>query len=125
MAAAGGAAKRRRMGKDDVDIKDLKFGDDFEGAEAMLNAEVCIASLPNPHPPCLLPSPSPHPSPRHASPPFSFPPLLSPPRRIHPGRGTPSSFFPLLSSRAPPSPRPPSALLSLVLRPEPHCRSRW
>ena len=36
---SGGAAKRRRM-KDDVDIKELNFGEDFEGAEAMLNAEV-------------------------------------------------------------------------------------
>jgi hypothetical protein len=41
MAAADGkGAKRRKAEK--ADVANLQFGDDFEGAEAMLNAEVKI-----------------------------------------------------------------------------------
>jgi hypothetical protein len=39
MAAVSKSQKRRKT-EEKVDVADLHFGDDFDGAEAMLNAEV-------------------------------------------------------------------------------------
>jgi hypothetical protein len=41
MASTSKSQKRRKT-EEKVDVADLHFGDDFDGAEAMLNAEVKI-----------------------------------------------------------------------------------